>query len=77
MKRLSLNVTAEFERDLRQFMKQRNISRKSDAIRQALREAAERSAGAGKSDFRSWLGMGLKAPLRAKPRFRNERDLWS
>jgi Arc/MetJ-type ribon-helix-helix transcriptional regulator len=77
MKRLSLNVTAEFERDLRQFMKQRKISRKSDAIRQALREAAERSAGAGKSDFRSWLGMGLTAPLRAQPRFRNERDLWS
>ena len=77
MKRLSLNVTAEFDRDLRQFMKQRKISRKSDAIRQALREAAERSAGAGKSDFRSWLGMGLKAPVRAKARFRHERDLWS
>ena len=77
MKQLNLNVTPEFERDLRQFMKQRKINRKSDAIRQALREAAARSAGAGKSDFRSWLGMGLKAPLRAKRRFRNEDDLWS
>lgn len=72
-----MNVTAEFERDLRRFMKQRSIARKSDAIRQALHEAVERVGSGGDYDFRSWLGLGLKAPLRRKPRFQSEDDLWS
>jgi hypothetical protein len=77
MRQLNLNVTPEFERDLRQYMKKRGIERKSDAIRQAVREALERTAGFQDYDFRSWLGLGLKAPLRRKPRFKSEDDLWS
>ena len=77
MRQLNLNVTAEFERDLEAFMKSRRIARKSDAIRQALREAAARSMGHDEYDFRSWLGLGLKAPLRPKPRFHSEDELWS
>ncbi|HYM10933.1 MAG TPA: hypothetical protein VEU62_09375 [Bryobacterales bacterium] len=77
MKQLNLNVTPEFERDLRRLMKQRGIARKSDAIREALREAAAREAGGREQDFRSWLGLALKAPLRRKPRFRSEDELWS
>ena len=72
-----MNVTPDFERDLRQFMKQRGIAHKSDAIRQALREAVARSASSDDYDYRSWLGLGLKAPLRRKPRFQSEDDLWS
>ena len=41
MKQLNLNVTAEFERDLRSYMQRKSIPNKSDAIRQALREAVE------------------------------------
>jgi Arc/MetJ-type ribon-helix-helix transcriptional regulator len=77
MKQLNVNVTQEFERDLQAYMKSRKIARKSEAVRRALREAAERSTGRGEYDFRSWLGLGLKAPLRRKPRFRSEDELWS
>ena len=76
MRQLNLNVTAEFERDLRTYMKSRNISSKSEAIRQALREAAARSAADYEYDFRNWLGLGLKARVRP-PRFRSEDELWS
>jgi hypothetical protein len=77
MKQLNLNVTPEFDRDLRRFMKQKGIARKSDAIRQALHEAVTRATASGSCDYRSWLGLGLKAPLNPKPRFRSEDDLWS
>ena len=77
MAQLNLNVTDEFERDLHAYMRQRGIARKSDAIRQAVREAANRAAGPAVCDFRPWLGMGLKAPTRRKPRFRSEDELWS
>jgi hypothetical protein len=77
MRQLNLNVTPEFEQDLRSYMRQRRITRKSDAIRQALREAAGHAAAAADYDFRAWLGLALKAPLRRKPRFRSEDDLWS
>ena len=58
-------------------MKERNLSRKSDAIRVALREVAASKAAGREYDFRSWLGLGLRAPLRRKRRFRSEDDLWS
>ena len=74
VRRLHLNVTPEFERDLRRFMKLRGISRKSDAIRAALHEALTL---AGEYDYRTWLGICLKPPLNPKPRFRTEDQLWS
>lgn len=77
MKQLNLNVTPEFERDLRRLMKLRNIARKSDAIRLAVREAVERLAAGAECDFRAWLGWGLKAPVRRRRRFRSEDQLWS
>ena len=77
MKQLNLNVTLEFERDLRRYMKERRIATKSDAIRQAVREVVEHSSSAKQSDFRRWLGLGLKAPLRRKRRFHSEDELWS
>jgi hypothetical protein len=77
MRQINLNVTSEFERDLKRFMKLRGIPRKSDAIRTALHEAVTRTTGGGDFDYRAWLGIGLKAPLNPKPRFRSEDDLWS
>jgi len=77
MKQLNVNVTPEFERDLRQFMRQRQLSRKTDAIRLAMREAVSRGKGSEEEDFRAWLGLGLKVPLRKNPRFRSEDELWS
>jgi hypothetical protein len=77
MKQLNVNVTPEFERDLRHFMKKKGIQRKSDAVRQAMREAASRSKANADYDYRSLLGLGLKALLNPKPRFKSEDDLWS
>ena len=75
MKQLNLNVTPDFERDLQQYMKKKEIPTKSEAIRQALREVGAHGTGSD-YDFRSWLGMGLKTPLRKKRRFRSEDELW-
>jgi hypothetical protein len=72
MRQLNLNVTPEFERDLRTYMKSRSISRKPEAIRQALREGVARSGNGSEYDFRSWLGLGLRAPLRRRRRFLSE-----
>lgn len=77
MKQLNINVTAEFERDLKAYMKSRGISTKSAALRSAVHEAATRGAGKTGFDFRQWLGAGLKAPLARKRRYLTEDDLWS
>ena len=77
MRQLNINVTEDFERDLRRFMRQKGIAKQSEAIRQAVREAVAKAGAASCADYRSWLGLGLKAPLNPKPRFRSEDDLWS
>ncbi len=28
------------------------------------------------ADFRSWLGLGLRAPMNPTPRFKSDDDLW-
>ena len=77
MRQLNLNVTLEFERDLRRLMRQKGITKQSEAIRQAVHEAVTKAGAAAQPDYRSWLGLGLKAPLNPKLRFRSEDDLWS
>ncbi len=77
MPQLNINVTPDFERDLRDYMRVTGLKQKSDAIRQAVRLAVEREAKPPTEDFREWLGLGLKAPLRQKRRFASEDALWS
>jgi hypothetical protein len=77
MRQINLNVTADFDRDLRRLMRQRGIQNKSEAIRRAVHEAAARMEAGARCDFRSWLGMGLKFALNPQPQFRDEDDLWS
>jgi Arc/MetJ-type ribon-helix-helix transcriptional regulator len=78
MKQINLNVTPEFERNLNAVMRTRGIASKSDAIRIAVREAAERlKESSPPDDFREWIGIGLKAPLNHTPRFKDEDALWS
>jgi len=52
---------------------ERKVSRKSDAVRVALHEVAASKAVGREYDFRPWLGLGLRAPLRRKRRFRARR----
>lgn len=74
MKQIHLKITKEFERDLLRFMRHNRITNECEAIHQAVQEAATKSRAAH-SDFRSWLGLGLKGPLNPNPRFRAEADL--
>ena len=69
-------MTPEFERDLRRYMRLRRISRKSDAIHAALREAVARCSDTQDYDYRAWLGMGLGAPPNKRRRFFTEDELW-
>lgn len=77
MRQINMNVTPEFQRDLEEFMTRRKLKNKSEAIRLALREAVAADSGAAETDFRSWIGMGLRVPPRRKPRFQSEDELWS
>lgn len=76
MAQMNLHITPEFERALRRFMRVRGLTNKSEAIRAAVREAAERDGRAGRADFRSWVGAGCAAPLNPRPRFTSDDDLW-
>jgi hypothetical protein len=77
MKQFNVNVTPEFERDLKRYMSLRKLSTKSDAVRMALSEIVTiLSAKSRPVDLRSLLGAGLKAPLNSKPKFKSDDDLW-
>ena len=57
-------------------MKPKRATRKRDSTRNAVRQAA-RAKATDIFDYRSWLGLALKAPLNPKPRFRSEDELWT
>lgn len=76
MKQLNIDIRPEFERELRQYMKQKGLKRKAEAVRQAVHEAV-RENGKKEFDFRSLLGAGLTAPLNPNPRFKSDDDLRS
>lgn len=74
---ININVTADFERDLKKYMQMRAISEKSRAIREALKEAVERLLGEKPdTDFRSWVAMTKDFMSNPSPRFKTEDDLW-
>ena len=77
MSQLNMNVTKEFEEDLAHLMKLRAIRTKADAIRTAVREAVDRALRPRRNtEFRDWLGAGLKAKPNPEPRFTSDDDLW-
>jgi len=57
-------------------MRRKRTTRKRDSARKAVRKAAHAKAS-DTFDYRSWLGLALKAPLNPKPRFRSEDELWT
>jgi len=77
MSQLNIHVTPEFARALQKLMRLRGISSKSEAIRLAVVEAAERQqAGAARTNFTKLLGIGKRAPENPNPRFRSDDELW-
>ena len=78
MAQLNINVTPEFERDLRTFMKIRGVRQKSQAIRLALHELISRLKGTISGiDYRQlvWCAKGLRE--NPNPKFRSDDDLWN
>ena len=73
MAQMNLNLTPEFERDLSQFMRERGIATKSEAIRTAIREGLRRKKSA-RPKFQDALG-SLKVTNR-RPKFKSEDELW-
>jgi Arc/MetJ-type ribon-helix-helix transcriptional regulator len=77
MRQININVTPEFERDLRRLIRLRKYKTQSEAIRSAVHEAAKEQSKTQHPPLRDLLGAALKAPLNPNPRFKSEDDLWS
>ncbi len=74
---LNIHTTAAFEAALRKFMRLRGLSNKSEAVRLAVEEAAERAAARRpRKDFSALRRAGLRAPVNPAPRFASDDDLW-
>jgi hypothetical protein len=77
MGQININMTPEFEAALERLMRLRGIRSKSEAIREAVAESADRAREAAPvEDFSDWIGAALRAPLNPSPRFADEDDLW-
>lgn len=77
MAQINLHVSSEFEEALSAFMRLRGVQTKSDAIRLAVQEAAEREIERRRAtDFSRWLGLARRAEENPHPRFRSHDDLW-
>ena len=77
MGQININVTPAFEAALERLMRLRGIHSKSQAIRDAVAESAERATSAAPvEDFSAWIGAALMAPLNPSPRFAGHDDLW-
>ena len=77
MSQLNMHVTPEFDEALSEYMRRARIRTKAEAIRRAVAEALERLRSQGAdTDFSSWIGAALEAPLDADARFKSDDDLW-
>lgn len=77
MSQLNIHLTPSFEKDLNKFMRLRNISTKSEAIRIAIKEGVERMANHKTVNFTSWLGSANEVPVNKNAKFSSDDDLWS
>jgi hypothetical protein len=76
MAKLNFKITPKFKKDLEEYMRQRGIYKKSEAIRIALHELVNLLDVSKTSDFESWLGAGLKTELKSNEKLKSEDDLW-
>lgn len=77
MAQLNLQLTKKFLADLKRYMQLSGIRTKSEAIRTAVeRSLLELTAKKKRTEFRGWLGIGLRTTPRKVVRFKDEDDLW-
>jgi hypothetical protein len=66
MGHINLDITEAFERDLRRLMRHKGTTSECEAIHQPVHEGITKADPAARTDFRSWLGLGLKAPPKSQ-----------
>lgn len=77
MPQLNIHLTPDFQNNLAEYMRQRRLRTKSEAVRQAIAEAVERERSRHRAtDFSQWLGLAARAPQNPNPRFPSDDDLW-
>ena len=77
MAQLNINVTPRFDRAMERLMRLRGIATKSEAVRVAVQEAADRAERESERyDFRRLVGLAKRSPLNPRPRFRSDDELW-
>ena len=77
-KQLNLQMTKEFEKAVDALVRHGEYPSKSEAVRQAVLDAARRLKRSGQASyFRDLLVESSAFELNPKPRFRSDDDLWS
>jgi metal-responsive CopG/Arc/MetJ family transcriptional regulator len=80
MSQINLQVTNDFIKSLKFYMRKRGIKTKSQAIRQAIQDAVERISKAEEDDgtvgLEDLLGIGVGNNLNHSPHFKNDSELW-
>ncbi|QQR80111.1 MAG: hypothetical protein IPJ69_12385 [Deltaproteobacteria bacterium] len=76
MQQLNINMTPEFEKDLKTYMKKCGVTQKSEAVRKAIHDAVEMINRSRHTDFRTWRGLALQQHLNLKTKFKSQDDLW-
>ena len=73
MSQLNIQMTPEFESNLRRFMAARGIKTKSEAIRHAVEEGLARTPEPAVMDWTGLRGKGLGS---AQPHYQSNDQLW-
>ena len=77
MPQLNINMTPEFEKDLKQLMKNRQLKTKAETIKIAIKECLDRTMlKQTRTDFKQWLGRGKEKAENNTRRFKSDDDLW-
>lgn len=75
MPQLNLQVTPDFENNLRKLMKRRGFKTKSEAVSVAVQEAIERETQQT-INVDKLVGLALQTPLNPHPKFNSDNALW-
>ena len=75
MSQINLHVTREFELHLKRVMKERGFATKSEAIRAAVKELAEKSSEQWPFDPARWQGALKGLPIQPGVRGKSSHDL--
>jgi len=73
MSQLNIQMTPEFENNLRRYMASRGIKTKSEAVRRAIEEGLDRTPDPTRFNWTSLRGQGLGT---TPPQITNNDQLW-